>query len=47
MLDFVEEGQAEALLAMEAGERNRRHSYPAIEKVLKNAPNSSLTPSCR
>ena len=36
LLDFVEEGQAEALLAMEAGERNRRHSYPGIEKVAKN-----------
>jgi len=35
LLDFVEEGQAEALLAMEVEERNKRHNYPETEKVVR------------
>jgi len=33
VVDFVEEGQAEAFLAMDIRERNKKHSYPEIEKV--------------
>ena len=36
LLDFVEEGQAEALLAMDARERGLAHAYPSIEKVANN-----------
>lgn len=35
LLDFVEEGQAEALLAMDAEERNKKHNYPDTEKVVR------------
>ena len=35
LLDFVEEGQAEALLAMDARERGLAHAYPSIEKVAR------------
>jgi len=35
LLDFVEEGQAEALLAMDARERGAAHAYPSIEKVAR------------
>jgi len=35
LLDFVEEGQAEALLAMDAEERNKKHSYYEVEKVAR------------
>ena len=33
VVDFVEEGQAEAFLAMDIRERNKKHVYPEIEKV--------------
>ena len=33
-MDFVEEGQAEAFLAMDIRERNKKHVYPEIEKVV-------------
>ena len=33
VMDFVEEGQAEAFLAMDIRERNKKHNYPEIEKV--------------
>ena len=33
VVDFVEEGQAEAFLAMDIRERNKKHIYPEIEKV--------------
>ena len=35
LVDFVEEGQAEALLALDVEERSRRHAYPGIEKVVR------------
>jgi len=35
LLDFVEEGQAEALLAMDADERNKKHTFKSIEKVVR------------
>jgi len=35
LIDFVEEGQAEALLAMEPAERNKKNAYPHIEKVVR------------
>jgi len=35
LLDFVEEGQAEALLAVDPEERNKKHSYYDIEKVVR------------
>ena len=34
VVDFVEEGQAEAFLAMDIRERNKKHVYPEIEKVV-------------
>ena len=33
VVDFVQEGQAEAFLAMDIRERNKKHAYPEIEKV--------------
>ena len=33
MLDFVNEGKADAMLAMMAQERNKKHSYDDIEKI--------------
>jgi len=35
LMDFVEEGQAEALLAMEVEERNKKHNYLNTEKVVR------------
>jgi len=35
VVDFVEEGQAEAFLAMDIRERNKKHAYPEIEKVAR------------
>lgn len=35
VVDFVEEGQAEAFLAMDIRERNKKHVYPEIEKVAR------------
>eukprot|EP00092_Neocalanus_flemingeri_P015889 GFUD01017206.1.p1 GENE.GFUD01017206.1~~GFUD01017206.1.p1 ORF type:complete len:476 (-),score=199.32 GFUD01017206.1:136-1563(-) len=35
LLDFVEEGQAEALLAMGVEDRNKKHNYPDTEKVVR------------
>ena len=36
VVDFVEEGQAEAFLAMDIRERIKKHAYPDIEKVGKH-----------
>jgi len=35
LMDFVEEGQAEALLAMDVTERNKKHNYLDTEKVAR------------
>ena len=35
LLDFVEQGQAEGLLAMEVDERIKKHSYSDTEKVAR------------
>ena len=35
LIDFVEEGQAEALLAMDVNERNKKHNYQDTEKVAR------------
>jgi len=35
LIDFVEEGQAEALLAMDVDERNKKHNYLDTEKVAR------------
>lgn len=35
LIDYVEEGQAEALLAMEPEERKKKNAYPHIEKVVR------------
>ena len=33
VVDFVEEGQADAFLALDIIERNKKYTYPEIEKV--------------
>lgn len=33
VVDFVEEGQADAFLALDIRERNKKYTYPEIEKV--------------
>ena len=35
VVDFVEEGQADAFLALDIRERNKKYTYPEIEKVEK------------
>ena len=47
VVDFVEEGQAEAFLAMDIRERNKKHVYPEIEKVGNTVwSNMASTLSC-